>query len=73
MRAHITKTTWHGVGKKDDKPCENAIWDNHHKEWFIELETLNDLLDIGSTLVINSAHVAEEHDIDVEIYDDYRE
>lgn len=73
MRAHITKTTWHGMGKKDDKPHENAIWDNEHKAWFMEINSLDDLLDISSQLVILSAWENEPYDIEVEIYNDYRD
>lgn len=89
MRAYVTKFSWHGSDKKEDNPCEDAVWNNEHKAWFVEIETLDDLLSIGGKLVVSLAwkghvedpetlkilkkHDGDIQDINVEIYDTYRE
>jgi hypothetical protein len=77
MKARIIKSTWYGKIDVTDKPCENARleYDDYHrtKQWFLDIETIADLLNIYSPLVISSPYMECKYDIEVEVYDDYRE
>lgn len=73
MKAIIYKTSWFNQHKQDDKPCDGAVWNEQSRRWFIEVETIADILKIADWLVITTDVEGDDCDFYIEIYDDYRE
>lgn len=76
MKAAIEKSSWHNeysYQNKAEKPCDAAVWDAEQERWFIEIETIDDILKLYHRLVISSAAQDDDFDMEIELYDDYRE
>jgi hypothetical protein len=62
----------------NNKPCEEAIFDEKDKRWYLPSFCFNDLgwfvkkyNECGSGIIINEASEYRKADYDIEIYDDY--
>lgn len=73
MKATVCKSSWHGGrGKGKPSPCEGAVWDEAQGRWFLEVNSLDDLTKLNK-IVFALAWDKAPYDLDIEIYDDYRE
>jgi hypothetical protein len=64
----------------DNKPCEEAIFDEEDKRWYLPSFCFNDLSwftkkynECGAGVLIREGYKSGKADYDIEIYDDYRE
>lgn len=77
MKAAVYKSSCYDPDGEYDPPCAGAVHDpnvGEWGEWIIEVETIADLLKISSRPVIVSyAATDDKFDIEIEIYDDWRE
>lgn len=66
----IARRTSKGLGE----PCEEAEWDSHLRDWVIEINSLEKLLEFqrkhGNLIIKESLKYSE---LTIEIYDSWRE
>lgn len=77
MKARITRTGWYGLVDRKDKtkpPCDGCVFDTDKQCWFIEVETIDDIFNLPEhEKVISPADEDDDFDMEIELYDDYRE
>lgn len=80
MKACIRKTSWYkhtwfgfDKEKKSEPPCDNATFDTEMQRWFVDVNTIDDLLNLAHEIVLSNALEGDDYDAIIEIYDDYRE
>lgn len=73
MKATVRKSSVHKQ-TKDNPPCVGCVFDESTNKWFINVETIDDLLGLPShEIIIASAMQDDDFDMYIELYDDYRE